>query len=88
LETRPWKCGGSEEAGEGGGESKIHEADKRRVWTVAGAASVSGVRVIHMYCTYMGESFPEVLHGLVKPGGGRREVSHWLLNDALKHEMH
>jgi hypothetical protein len=73
---------------EGGGSPRSHEADRCRVWTVAGAASVSGVHVIHMYCTYMGESLPEVLHGLVKPGGGRREVSHWLLNDALNHEMH
>jgi hypothetical protein len=36
----------------------------------------------------MGELLPEVLHGLVKPGGDRREVSHWLLNDALNHELH
>ena len=70
-----------------GGESKIHEADKRRLWTVARAASVSGVYVIHMYCTYIGESLLEVLQGLAKPGGGRREVSHWRLNDALKHEI-
>ena len=44
--------------------------------------------MIHMYYTYMGESLLEVLHGLAKPGGGRREVGDWPLNDALKHEIH
>ena len=93
VHGKPWKyahgsVGAARRAAEAGRSKIVQGRCTMRGRTVGRATSVSGVYVIYMYCTYMGESLPEVLHGLAKPGGGRREVSYWPLIDALDYEMH
>ena len=65
LRMRSWRCGGGEEGDKEGGRSK---AEMHCAWAVSQATSISEVYSISVSRTYMGESLPESLHGLGKPG--------------------
>ena len=65
LRMRSWRCGGGEEGDKEGGRSK---AEMHWAWAVSQATSISEVYSISVSRTYMGESLPESLHGLGKPG--------------------